>query len=48
VDDKTYLLASGEIGKNPAIYVYKWTNDLQKGGGFFTSLTCLKGFHVKG
>ena len=39
--DKT-LIASGEIGKTPAIYVYEFSN------GKFTSLVCLKGFHSKG
>lgn len=38
------LVASGEIGKSPAIYLYAWS-PTQK---VFQSLACLKGFHTKG
>jgi microtubule-associated protein-like 6 len=38
------LIASGEIGKSPAIYLYAW-NSADKS---FQSLACLKGFHKKG
>lgn len=50
------LIASGEIGKTPSIYLYVWnatntTNTTMKDkstNGSFTSLICLKGFHKKG
>ena len=36
-------MASGEIGKTPAIHLYKLTPE-----GMFLSLACMKGYHVKG
>jgi WD40 repeat protein len=51
VNGKT-LVASGEIGKKPAIYLYSWqpTEEGKAGTtrGFFTSLACMKGAHTKG
>lgn len=41
------LIASGEIGKTPAIYLYAWTPK-PGGGGGFQSFGCFKGFHTKG
>ena len=46
-DGKKTLIASGEIGKTPAIFLYTWSND-SKASNAFTSLICLKGFHKKG
>lgn len=40
------LLASGEIGKTPAIYLYTWSAGASKGS--FESLTAMKGCHTKG
>ena len=43
------LLASGEIGKKPAIYLYKWVragSDRQSGS--FESLCCMSGYHTRG
>ena len=37
------LMASGEIGKTPAIHLYKLTSE-----GMFLSLACMKGYHSKG
>lgn len=37
------LVASGEIGKAPAIHLYRWT-----AAGVFQSLACMKGYHTKG
>ena len=42
------LIASGEIGKKPAIYLYSWQPGVGSQGGFFTSLCCLSGYHTKG
>jgi hypothetical protein len=48
--DGSTVLASGEIGKKPAIYLYAWTPhaDGQTDGGSFTPLSCLSGYHTKG
>jgi len=40
------LLASGEIGKSPAIHMYEWVPN--EGGGMFKSLAVMKGYHSKG
>ena len=44
------LIATGEIGKQPAIHLYTWTSVLveNKCGGSFTSLACMRGYHTKG
>lgn len=47
-DNDSLLLASGEIGKNPAIYLYKWVSGQGDGPGVFQSLCSMKGFHAKG
>lgn len=38
------LIATGEVGKAPAIYLYAW----HSADKVFQSLACLKGFHKKG
>lgn len=48
IDSNKYLIASGEIGKTPAIYLYTWTFDSSSPSGSFQSLLCIKGFHSKG
>lgn len=42
------LIASGEIGKKPAIYLYSWQPGVGSQGGAFTSLSCMSGYHTKG
>jgi len=36
------LIATGEMGKMPAIHLYSWSN------GQFQAIACMKGFHTKG
>lgn len=43
----TTLVATGEIGKAPAVYLYEWMPGAQSGGQF-VSLSCLRGYHTKG
>ncbi len=43
-DNSSRLLATGEIGKKPAVYLYEW--DTQKKE--FRSLTSMRGFHTRG
>lgn len=38
------LVASGEIGKTPAIHLYRWIAATAS----FQSLACMKGYHTKG
>jgi hypothetical protein len=40
----SFLIASGEIGKNPAVYLYSYDG----GSASFESLACMKGCHSKG
>lgn len=40
----TALVASGEMGKTPAIYIYEWSSAT----GIFSSKSTVKGFHTKG
>lgn len=43
------LMATGEIGKKPAIHLYCWTpSDGAEVAGVFTSLVCMQGYHMKG
>jgi WD40 repeat protein len=44
------ILASGEIGKSPAVFLYSWTQNVDSGlfGGNFQTLACLRGCHTKG
>eukprot|EP01040_Poterioochromonas_malhamensis_P009806 gene9806-10650_t len=48
--EKETLIASGEIGKTPAIYLYSWQNSESASSGncSFESLGCFKGSHTKG
>lgn len=48
LDTNVTLIATGEIGKSPAIYVYSWTCNDSSSGGSFQSLVCLRGCHTKG
>ncbi len=47
------LIASGEIGKTPAIYLYAYSPNTNSGApknnnAMFRSLGCMKGFHTRG
>ena len=48
LDENTTLIATGEIGKTPAIYVYTWVCKREGNGGSFLPLACLRGCHTKG
>lgn len=42
------LMATGEIGKSPAIHLYVWKPSNTGKGGQFQSLACMRGLHLKG
>jgi WD40 repeat protein len=46
-DNVKTLIASGEIGKTPAVYLYSWT-PVSQSNGVFESLVTMKGCHTKG